>query len=117
LILTIEGEGKMDKIYAAARALAVILAIVSAFVAVPNVVLALLVLGGVSALGNDSEQNSRTYLIAIVLTLGATTLEAIPAAGTHLATIFAGLGTAAMGASMVAIAMTLACRIKSDWVK
>src|SRR5579872_7147001 len=99
----------MDKIYDAARALAVILAIVAAFVAIPNVVTALLVLGGISALGNDSEQNSRTYLIAIVLILGAKTLEAIPAAGTALAAIFAGIGTAAIGASIVAIAMTLVC--------
>jgi len=107
----------MDKIYAAARALAVILAITSAFVAIPNAVLLLLVLGGISAIGNDSERNSRTYLIAIVLILGAKTLEAIPVAGAALATIFASLGTAVIGASMVAITITLACRIKSDWTK
>jgi hypothetical protein len=107
----------MDKIYAAARAIAVILAIATAFVAIPNAALLLLVLGGISAIGNDSEKNSRTYLIAIVLTLGAKTLEVIPAAGAALATIFASLGTAAIGASMVAITITLACRIKSDWTK
>jgi hypothetical protein len=107
----------MGKIYAAARAIAVILAIASAFVAIPNVVLLLLVLGGISAIGNDSEKNSRTYLIAIVLILGAKALEAIPVAGAALATIFAALGTAATGASMVAITITLACRIKSDWTK
>ena len=107
----------MDKIYAAARAIAVILAIATAFVAIPNAALLLLVLGGISAIGNDSEKNSRTYLIAIVLAIGAKTLEVIPAAGTALATIFASLGTAAIGAAMVAITITLACRIKSDWTK
>jgi hypothetical protein len=107
----------MDKIYAAARALAVILAIASAFVAIPNVALLLLVLGGISAIGNDSERNSRTYLIAIVLILGAKTLEVIPAAGAALATIFTSLGIAVVGAAMVAITITLACRIKSDWTK
>ncbi|HVV28807.1 MAG TPA: hypothetical protein VHC40_12655, partial [Rhizomicrobium sp.] len=69
----------MDKIYAAARALAVILAIASAFVAIPSIAAILLVLGGISAIGEDSERNSRTYLIAIVLLLGAHLLEAIPA--------------------------------------
>lgn len=107
----------MGKIYAAARALAVIVAIASAFVSIPNLAVLLLVLGGISAIGNDSEKNSRTYLIAIVLILGAKALEAIPVAGAALATIFASLGTAAVGASIVAITITLACRIKSDWTK
>jgi hypothetical protein len=99
------------------RVLAVILAIASAFVSVPMAAFALLVLGGISAISNDSEKNSRTYLITIVLILGAQALEAIPVAGAPLATIFAALGTAFVGASIVAITITIGCRIKSDWLK
>jgi hypothetical protein len=107
----------MNEISAAARALAVIFAIVSAFISVPIMAPSLLVLGGIAAIKNNSEKNSRNYLITIVLLLGAKTLEAIPAVGSHLATIFASLGTAFVGASIVAIVITLVMRIKQDWVK
>ena len=61
----------MNKICALARLLAVLLAIASAFVPVPMVAAILLILGGISAIDGNSEHNSRTYLIAIVLILGA----------------------------------------------
>jgi len=37
--------------------------------------------------------------------------------GTHLATIFASLGIAFVGASIVAIVITLGYRFKRDWVR
>ena len=107
----------MSEISAAARALAVILAIASAFVSVPLMAPLLLVFGGISAIKNNSEKNSRNFLITIVLILGARTLEAIPVIGSYLATIFVSLGIAFIGASIVAIVVTLAYRIKRDWVK
>jgi hypothetical protein len=107
----------MDKIYAAARAIAVILAIASAFVSIPYLALSLLVLGGIAAIGNDPEKNARIYLVAIVLRVGARALDVIPVVGSHLVTIFQGIGAAYIGASLVAITITLACRIKSDWMK
>ena len=107
----------MNEICAAARALAVILSIVSAFISVPLTAPLLLLFGGIAAIKNDSEKNSRNYLITIVLLLGAQTLEVIPGIGTHLATIFGSLGIAFVGASIVAIVITLAYRIKRDWVK
>jgi len=107
----------MEKIYSASRALAVLLGIIATFVAVPQIAVLLLVLGGVAAVGNNSEMNSRTYLIAIVLTLGAKTLEVIPVAGAPLASIFANIGIATIGGSIVAVTLTLANRIKSDWIK
>ena len=107
----------MEKIYSASRALAVLLAIVAAFVAVPHIAVLLLVFGGVAAIGNNSEMNSRNYLIAIVLTVGAKALEVIPVAGAPLASIFANIGIAYIGASVVAVTLTLANRIKSDWIK
>jgi hypothetical protein len=107
----------MNEITAAARALAVILAIVSAFVSVPLMAPLLLIFGGIAAIKNNSEKNSRNFLITIVLILGAKTLQVIPFAGSYLATIFSSLGVAFIGASIVAIAITLAYRIKRDWVK
>jgi hypothetical protein len=107
----------MDRIYAAARALAVILAIASAFVSLPYVAALLLVLGGIAAIGNDPDKNFRIYLVAIVLRVGARDLGVIPVVGSHLVTIFTAIGIAFIGASIVAITITLACRIKSDWVK
>jgi hypothetical protein len=107
----------MNEIVAAARAFAVILAIASAFVTVPLMVPLLLVFGGIAAIRNNSEKNSRNYLITIVLILGAKTLQAFPVVGSYLATIFTSLGVAFLGASIVAIVITLAYRIKRDWVK
>jgi hypothetical protein len=107
----------MNEICAAARALAVILSILSAFISVPLTPVLLLLFGGIAAIKNDSEKNSRNYLITIVLLLGAQTLEVVPAIGPRLATIFGSLGIAFVGASIVAIAITLAYRIKRDWVK
>jgi|SRR5580765_3166227 hypothetical protein len=107
----------MNEISAAARALAVILSIISAFISVPLTAPLLLVFGGIAAIKNTSEKNSRNYLITIVLLLGAKSLEVLPVIGTYLATIFASLGIAFVGASIVAIVITLGYRFKRDWVK
>jgi len=107
----------MNEICAAARALAVILSIVSAFVSVPLTAPLLLVFGGVAAIRNNSEKNARNFIITIVLLLGAKTLEVIPGVGRYLATMFTSLGIAFVGASIVAITITLAYRLKRDWVK
>ena len=105
----------MVKIYAAARAIAVIYAIVGAFVVLPESAVVLLVLGGVSALGNASEDNQRILLTAVALSVCAPLLTAIPTAGSALAAIFGGFGTAYAGAAIVGIAMALIARVRSDW--
>ena len=107
----------MNEIAAAARGLAVILSIVSAFVSVPLTAPLLLIFGGIAAIKNDSERNARNFLITLVLLLGAKSLEVLPAVGPYLATIFTSLGLAFVGASIVAIVITLAYRLKRDWVK
>jgi len=107
----------MNEICAAARALAVILSIASAFISVPLTAPLLFVFGGIAAIKNNSEKNSRNYIITIVLLLGAKTLEVLPVIGPYLARMFASLGIAFVGASMVAIVITLAYRFKRDWVK
>ena len=107
----------MTVISAAARALAIIFAIASAFISVPVITPLLLVFGGIAAINNNSEKNSRNFLITIVLLLGAGTLKALPVVGAYLATMFASLGVAFVGASIVAIVITLGYRLKRDWVK
>ena len=107
----------MNELSAAARALAVILAIVSAFISVPLTAPLLLIFGGVAAIRNNAERNAKNFLITIVLLLGAGTLKVLPYVGTYLATIFTSLGIAFVGASIVAITITLVLRIKRDWVK
>jgi hypothetical protein len=77
----------------------------------------LLIFGGIAAIGNTPERNSKNYLIAIVLILGANTLQAMPYVGSYLATIFESLGVAFVGASIIAITITLEQRIVRDWVK
>jgi hypothetical protein len=105
----------LGKLYAVARALAVLLAIVAAFVTVPYVIPILLILGALSAVSNTPEQNTRIFLITIVLLLGAKALTGLPGVGTYLSAIFGNLGTALVGASMLAIALGAYNRIKSDW--
>ena len=107
----------MNEMCAAARALAVILAVVSAFISVPLTAPLLLFFGGIAAIKNNSEKNSRNYLITLVLLMGAKTLEVVPGIGSYLVTIFTSLGIAFVGASIVAIVITLAYRFKRDWVK
>ncbi len=106
----------MHKVTAAARLLAVLLAIASAFFINNLIAPVLLVLGGIAAIGNTSDRNAKNYLMTIVLILGAQALGLIPYVGSYLAMIFASLGIAFIGASIVAITMTLVGRIRQDWL-
>jgi hypothetical protein len=107
----------MNKVSAAARALAVILAIASAFASIPLAVPLLLLFGGIAAVGNTPDRNSKNYMMTLVLLLGASTLSAVPYVGSYLATVFESLGAAFVGASIVAITITLEYRITRDWFK
>jgi len=107
----------MNKISAAARGCAIIVAIASAFVSAPLIATLLLIFGGIAAIGNNSEKNNKNFLMAIILILGAKTLQTIPFAGSYLATIFASLGIAFVGASIVAVTITLGYRLERDWLK
>jgi len=57
----------MEKFSAVGRALAVIVAIVSAFVSNPIIAPLLILFGGIAAIGNTPERNSKNYQMAIVL--------------------------------------------------
>jgi hypothetical protein len=110
-------EEHLDKVCALARLVAVLLAIISPFVAIPQLAAILLVLGGIAAITNTAEDNMRSYVVTLVLILGAKTLEALPTVGAPLAVIFGNLGVALVGVSIVAISIRVVTRIKGDWIK
>ena len=104
-------------IYAVARLIGVVVAIVAAFVAIPQTATILLVMGGISILSYKPEDYVRIYASAILLMLGAKMLGEIPAVGMPLAAIFGNLSTFLVGSSIVAIALRAFTLIKSDWIK
>jgi hypothetical protein len=110
-------EEKMNKIYPIATLLAAILAIVSAFVAIPMAAAALLILGGIGALKNSPDARLRVYAAATILTLGSQTLTSIPVVGDALAAIFAGVATALIGASVVGVVMGISQAVKAGLMK
>lgn len=107
----------MDKIYAAARAIATLLAIVAAFVAIPNINVAavLVVLGIIAGLGYDAETTPRVLLATVALPIVAMALAHLPTVGTHLAAIATNLGLATAGIAATVIAVRLFSRIMADW--
>jgi hypothetical protein len=107
----------LDKLYAAARVVALLVAIAGAFVVVPSAGLALVVLGIIIGFGVSSDESTRYMLAALVLSGGAKVLEVIPQVGPQLAGVVSSVGSVALAASITAIAISLVLRIKSDWVK
>jgi hypothetical protein len=105
----------VKKLYDVCRGLAVILAVVAAFVTVPYAAAALLVLGAVAGVGNTPEDNNRIFLIALVLMAGAKSLVAIPTLGTYLSSIFGNIGMGAFGAAVMGVSLGLIRRITADW--
>lgn len=97
----------MTKVYAGARALAVVLAIVGAFVTVPQLSVILILLGAISVIGNQPEDNVRVYIVTAALLLGAKELSVVPAVGSYLATIFSGIGLAALGGTALGVLITI----------
>jgi len=106
----------MDKVYAGARALAILAAIVAAFVTIPNIGLLLLVLGAIAGIGSSTEENRGLILVALVLVVGAKSLDVIPVAGSYLDTIFSGLGVAVMGSVLMGITLAIVRRVRGDWM-
>ena len=105
----------MDKICGIARALAILLAVVSPFVAVPEVSAILIGLGVSAGITNTPDDRMRLFLITTVLMLGAKSLTAIPVAGADLAAIFGALGMGTLGASVTGIVLGIYHRLMADW--
>jgi len=108
----------LDKLYALARLLAVVVAIAAAFAEVPYLAAILLILGGIAGVGIGRDDRTHLYLATLVLVAASKLLEGFPApAGTYLAAIFANLGVAFVGASIVNVTVGLLTRVKGDWLK
>lgn len=106
----------MQKIAGLARALAILLAVVAGFVAIPglDIGLVLVVLGLVAGLGYYSGDTTRLVLTVLVLPAVAAALGHIPAIGEQLATIAGGVALAGAAAAATAIACRLGCLVKGD---
>ena len=108
----------MNRVYAVTRALGVLLAIVAAFVAIPNlnVAAALVILGIITGLGVAEENTQRLLIAALVLPVVAIALGNIPQLGEQLSAVAANLGTNVAGSAAAAIAMRIVALLKADWM-
>lgn len=93
-----------------------LLAVVAAFVTVPQSATILLALGAIAALNNTPEDSTRIYMITIVLFLIAKSVAVVPTAGAGLAGIFGNIDMALIGASLVSVILGLYGRIRGDWM-
>ena len=89
----------MEKVSGLASALAIVLAVIAGFVAIPGVDmnLVILVLGIVGGIAAAQDGAIRIYLAVLVLPAVGAALGGLPALGEYLAAIFGYLGVAAAG--------------------
>jgi hypothetical protein len=109
----------LDKICNIAILLAFLIAIVAAFVSIPYAAALLIVLGAIGGLNTADKPDYRVriYGATAVLILGANLLMEIPAIGGWLASIFAGVGAAFLGMSVIAITLAIANQLKTNLLK
>jgi hypothetical protein len=98
----------MNKIIALARAAAIILSVVTGFVAIAslNVPLVLVSLGLIAGLGYGEEDMTRLVLTVLVLPIAGAALSTLPSVGAQLEGVAGNLAVAIAGAA----ATVLACR-------
>lgn len=101
------------------RVIACLLAIVAAFVAIPNMDAAalLVALGILLGIGLDSESGPRIVLSTVALPVVGTALAHLPMVGDKLGAIAVNLGLVAAGSAATFVAMSVFNRLKGDWVK
>ena len=106
----------LNKVAGLARALAIILALVAGFVAIPNldVALVLIVLGLIAGLGYSDDTATRLVLTVLVLPAVGAALSAIPAIGGQLANVAGNVALAAAGAAATMITIRLYNLAKGD---
>lgn len=99
----------MEKISSIATALAVVLAIIAGFVAIPSVdaSLVILILGIIGGIAASQDGAIRMYLAVLVLPAVGAALGGIPTIGEYLSAIFGNLTAAAAGVSASLIARRL----------
>lgn len=90
--------------------IAVALAVIGAFVAIPYLAAILLVAGLVFGFAIKDEQ-VRVLVSALVLSALANAFDALPEVGSYLTTIFASIGVFAAGAALMIISRNLVNRL------
>ena len=90
----------------------VLVAIVGAFVAIPQIATILLVAGLVVGIYVIGDHHVRVMVTALVLTGLAGTFTAVPAVGTYLSTILANVGVLVTGAAVMIILRNIYARLK-----
>ena len=88
------------------------LAVVGAFVAIPNLAAILVVLGLVVGFSIDSADHVRVIVSAVALAALSATLTSIPAIGDALANIVSNIGVATAGAAIMIILRNADARFK-----
>jgi hypothetical protein len=112
-----QSEGEMvKKVAGLARLLAIVLAIVAGFVAIPNinVALILVVLGLIAGIAYDDTGAVRLFLTVLVLGPVAGALGAIPEIGDELGAVALNVALAAAGAAATVIAIRLFNNSRAD---
>ena len=89
-----------------------VVAIVAAFVSIPYVAIALLVIGLVVGVSIARDDTVRVVVSALALTAFAHNFDAIPTAGTYLAAILANAGLLMSGAAVALVLRNLYARLK-----
>lgn len=105
------GEKDMANLSTIGLGIGVLVAIVSAFVSIPELALIMLIVGAVSGWGTPLDRRAGLMLTALVLTGLSGELNAIPGVGGYLASIFGTLGIGAVGASIIVICQAIAGRL------
>lgn len=107
----------MNKVYAASRALGILLAIAAAFVAIPNlnVAAALVVLGIIAGLGIAEEDGMRVMLAILVLPVIGMALANIPQIGEQLGAVASNLGLTVAGSGATMVVRRIISLLKNDW--
>ena len=91
---------------------AMALAVVGAFVAIPNLAAVLVILGLVIGFSIDAADHVRVIVSAVALAALSATLTSIPAVGDALANIVSNIGVAAAGAAIMIILRNVYARFK-----
>ena len=106
----------MNKIIALARAAAIILAVVTAFVAIAslNVALVLVSLGLIAGLGYGEDDMTRLVLTVLVLPVAGAALTNIPTVGAQLEVVATNLAVVVAGAAATVLAIRCFNLVKDD---
>ena len=102
----------MDKLAWIARIVAVIIAVVGAFITIPHGAAILLIAGVIAALDVPEDSRVTLLLATLVLIAAGTTLNGAGEPGRLLAPIVNNLSGAYVGASLTVILTALADRLK-----